>query len=111
MACSGIISRTPSKPQNDGGKLGHTIKTFMFDPRGGKEAWVASSARWGSEVATGRDEVVCGWLGRTVSRGSCIEGMPPLSQWVTNMAQGRVILDTKGTRGPMAQLDTGRLAA
>ena len=38
MACSGIISSTPSKPQNDGGKLGHTIKTLMFGPRGGKEA-------------------------------------------------------------------------
>ena len=37
IARSGIICSTPSKPQKDGGKLGHTIKTLMFDPRGGKE--------------------------------------------------------------------------
>jgi hypothetical protein len=36
-AC-GTISRTPSNPQNDGGKRGHTSNTFGFGPSGGKTA-------------------------------------------------------------------------
>src|SRR6266436_6238551 len=39
---SGIISSTPSKPQNDGGKRGHTISTFRFEPRGGNKTGALS---------------------------------------------------------------------
>ena len=65
MACSGIISSTPSKPQNDGGKLGHTIKTLRFEPSGGKKgglphrrAWVQ---KWELEEAM---PLEAGWGGR-----------------------------------------------
>src|SRR5580704_15852442 len=42
MERSGIISSTPSKPQNDGGNRGHTISTFRFEPRGGNKTGALS---------------------------------------------------------------------
>src|ERR1700733_11212347 len=82
IARSGIICNTPSNPQNDGGKLGHTINTFRFDPSGGKE--VGSSDVSGSVVAgsTVRGCFDGGVPGRTLSRGSDSEGIVPLSKCV-----------------------------
>src|ERR1700728_1588080 len=90
---SGIIARAPSKPQKDGGKLGHTIKTLRFGPSGGKESRLVSTDNLGSGEGTnsGTVDVADGWLGRTFSRGSWIEGMAPLSRSV---------------RGPVTQLET-----
>src|ERR1700676_5493146 len=39
---SGIISSTPSKPQNDGENRGHTISTFRFEPSGGNKTGALS---------------------------------------------------------------------
>lgn len=38
IAPSGSMSRTPSKPQNDGGNRGHISRTFRFGPRGGSSS-------------------------------------------------------------------------
>ena len=66
IARSGIISSTPSNPQNDGGKLGQAIRTLMCGPRGGKEVKSASSVG----ARTGRGTCGDGVLGKTFSRES-----------------------------------------
>jgi hypothetical protein len=53
MARSGMIFKTPSNPQNDGGKRGQTISTLTFCPRGGKKGPAGTSA--GSFRSTGWD--------------------------------------------------------
>ncbi len=45
MARSGIISSTPSKPQNDGGNRGQTISALTFGPSGGNESVDCSFVR------------------------------------------------------------------
>ena len=93
MPDSGSICSAPSKPQNDGGNLGHTSNTLRFGPSGGKESRLGSTDNLGSGggTSTGAVEVADGWLGRTFNRGSWIEGMAPLSRSV---------------RGPVTRLET-----
>ena len=42
---SGTISSTPSKPQNDGGKRGHTNSAWTFEPNGANPSAAPSVAR------------------------------------------------------------------
>src|SRR5580658_10718137 len=45
IARSGIISSTPSNPQNDGGNFGQTINTFRLAPNGGSQSDGPTSGR------------------------------------------------------------------
>ncbi len=76
MARSGIISRTPSNPQKEGGKLGHTMRTLTSDPRGGKVTpWdLCAAVGGGVGMSAGTGAVEGCVLGRTLSLGSCKEG-------------------------------------
>src|ERR1700722_4420427 len=77
---SGIIASAPSKPQKDGGKLGHTIKTLRFGPSGGKESRLVSTDNLGSGEGTksGQVDVVEGGWARRSSQGSGKGALPPL---------------------------------